>query len=186
MKIVADNKIPYLKGVLEPFADVVYLPGSSCSNVEAKIVLGNYGSEDITSIVFEIQISGEDPVPFSWDAETISPFKAKEIEIMGKAPGGGFSSLKSKGFRPSEKNKAGKETGNPTGEYSLVDGSSARHGTFVIVEPRRGVKIKALYPKIVKYVTKSISVSANVVNEDGKVQCCGIDNIMLYNYQIYF
>ncbi len=27
MKVVTDNKIPYLKGVLEPFADVVYLPG---------------------------------------------------------------------------------------------------------------------------------------------------------------
>ncbi len=27
MKIVADDKIPYLKGALEPFAEVVYLPG---------------------------------------------------------------------------------------------------------------------------------------------------------------
>ena len=27
MKIVADDKIPYLKGVFEPFAEVVYLPG---------------------------------------------------------------------------------------------------------------------------------------------------------------
>ncbi len=28
MKIVCDNKIPFLKGVLEPYADVVYLPGA--------------------------------------------------------------------------------------------------------------------------------------------------------------
>ena len=28
MKIVCDNKIPYLKGVLEPYAEVVYLPGA--------------------------------------------------------------------------------------------------------------------------------------------------------------
>jgi erythronate-4-phosphate dehydrogenase len=28
MKVVADNKIPFLKGVLEPFAEIVYLPGS--------------------------------------------------------------------------------------------------------------------------------------------------------------
>lgn len=28
MKIIIDNKIPYIKGVLEPFAGVVYLPGS--------------------------------------------------------------------------------------------------------------------------------------------------------------
>lgn len=31
MKIVADNKIPFLKGVLEPFADVVYVNGSAIS-----------------------------------------------------------------------------------------------------------------------------------------------------------
>lgn len=28
MKIVADNKIPFLAGALEPYADVIYLPGS--------------------------------------------------------------------------------------------------------------------------------------------------------------
>ena len=28
MKIIVDNKIPYIKGALEPFADVIYLPGN--------------------------------------------------------------------------------------------------------------------------------------------------------------
>ncbi len=28
LKIVADNKIPFLKGVLEPYAEVIYLPGA--------------------------------------------------------------------------------------------------------------------------------------------------------------
>lgn len=28
MKIIIDNKIPYIRGVLEPFAEVVYLPGN--------------------------------------------------------------------------------------------------------------------------------------------------------------
>jgi erythronate-4-phosphate dehydrogenase len=28
MKIIIDNKIPYIRGALEPFADVVYLPGN--------------------------------------------------------------------------------------------------------------------------------------------------------------
>lgn len=28
MKIIADNKIPFLKGVLEPYAEVIYLPGA--------------------------------------------------------------------------------------------------------------------------------------------------------------
>ncbi len=28
MKVIIDNKIPYIKGALEPFADVVYLPGA--------------------------------------------------------------------------------------------------------------------------------------------------------------
>lgn len=32
MKIVIDDKIPYIKGVLEPFAEVVYLTGSKISN----------------------------------------------------------------------------------------------------------------------------------------------------------
>ncbi|HNW57801.1 MAG TPA: 4-phosphoerythronate dehydrogenase PdxB [Bacteroidales bacterium] len=32
MKVVADDKIPFLKGVLEPYADVVYLPGSKIDN----------------------------------------------------------------------------------------------------------------------------------------------------------
>ena len=31
MKIVADDKIPYLKGILEPYAEVVYLPGKTIS-----------------------------------------------------------------------------------------------------------------------------------------------------------
>lgn len=32
MKIVADDKIPFLKGVLEPYADVIYIPGDRISN----------------------------------------------------------------------------------------------------------------------------------------------------------
>ncbi|WP_439181825.1 4-phosphoerythronate dehydrogenase [Carboxylicivirga taeanensis] len=32
LKIVADNKIPFLKGVLEPFAKVEYLPGAEITN----------------------------------------------------------------------------------------------------------------------------------------------------------
>jgi Phosphoglycerate dehydrogenase and related dehydrogenases len=31
MKIVADDKIPFLKGVLEPYAEVIYLPGNEIS-----------------------------------------------------------------------------------------------------------------------------------------------------------
>jgi erythronate-4-phosphate dehydrogenase len=34
MKIVADDKIPFLKGVLEPYAEVVYLPGSNISSLD--------------------------------------------------------------------------------------------------------------------------------------------------------
>ena len=36
MKIIADDKIPYLKGVLEPFAEILYLPGASISNADLK------------------------------------------------------------------------------------------------------------------------------------------------------
>jgi erythronate-4-phosphate dehydrogenase len=36
MKIVVDNKIPYIKGALEPFAEVVYLPGSKTTKEVVK------------------------------------------------------------------------------------------------------------------------------------------------------
>jgi len=36
MKIVTDNKIPYIKGALEPFADVVYLSGNKTTPVIVK------------------------------------------------------------------------------------------------------------------------------------------------------
>ena len=36
MRIVADDKIPLLKGVLEPYADIIYLPGSKISNSDIK------------------------------------------------------------------------------------------------------------------------------------------------------
>jgi erythronate-4-phosphate dehydrogenase len=36
MKVVADDKIPFLKGVLEPFTDVVYKPGNEISRVDLK------------------------------------------------------------------------------------------------------------------------------------------------------
>jgi erythronate-4-phosphate dehydrogenase len=36
MKIIIDNKIPYIKGALEPFADVVYLPGSETTPEHVK------------------------------------------------------------------------------------------------------------------------------------------------------
>ena len=34
LKIVADDKIPFLKGVLDPFVDIVYLPGSPITAVD--------------------------------------------------------------------------------------------------------------------------------------------------------
>lgn len=36
MKVVADDKIPFLQGVLEPFADVVYKPGHEITNCDLK------------------------------------------------------------------------------------------------------------------------------------------------------
>lgn len=36
MKIIADNKIPFLKGVLEPFCDVEYMQGNKISNADLK------------------------------------------------------------------------------------------------------------------------------------------------------
>ncbi|MCL3780493.1 4-phosphoerythronate dehydrogenase PdxB [Prolixibacteraceae bacterium JC049] len=38
MKIIVDNKIPYIKGALEPFAEVIYLPGSETTPAIVKEV----------------------------------------------------------------------------------------------------------------------------------------------------
>lgn len=35
LKIIADDKIPFLRGVLEPYAEVVYLPGAQISHADA-------------------------------------------------------------------------------------------------------------------------------------------------------
>ena len=36
MKIVADDKIPFLKGVLEPFFEMVYLPGGKIGTADVR------------------------------------------------------------------------------------------------------------------------------------------------------
>lgn len=36
IKIIADDKIPYLKGVLEPYADIQYLPGAQITKEQVK------------------------------------------------------------------------------------------------------------------------------------------------------
>ena len=36
MKIVCDDKIPFLRGVLEPYAEVVYLPGAAISAADVR------------------------------------------------------------------------------------------------------------------------------------------------------
>lgn len=36
MKVIVDNKIPYIKGALEPFAEVIYLPGNKTTAEIAK------------------------------------------------------------------------------------------------------------------------------------------------------
>ena len=36
LKIIADDKIPFLKGVMEPYADIVYLPGAAITASDVK------------------------------------------------------------------------------------------------------------------------------------------------------
>ena len=36
LKIVADDKIPFLQGILEPFAQVVYLPGGKITRADLR------------------------------------------------------------------------------------------------------------------------------------------------------
>ena len=36
LKIIADDKIPFLKGVMEPYANIVYLPGAAITASDVK------------------------------------------------------------------------------------------------------------------------------------------------------
>jgi len=52
MKIIADSAIPFLRGVLEPFAEVEYLPGTAISaaavhDADALVVMLRRGSENV-------------------------------------------------------------------------------------------------------------------------------------------
>lgn len=125
---------------------------------------------------------------------TITPFakiNKNSIDIFGKAPGGGFSTLVKHGYRPSEKKKVkgkdgkiiDKELGNPNGEYYIIDDSKSST-VHIIIEPRR-ININVLYPKIIKYITKKINILANFVDSSGIINCYGIDNILLKNYNNY-
>ena len=40
MKIVAEDRIPFLRGVLEPFAEVVYLPGAKIGAADDAVEVG--------------------------------------------------------------------------------------------------------------------------------------------------
>ena len=43
MKIVADDKIPYIRGVFEPYADITYLPGKAITAKEVKACCAKMG-----------------------------------------------------------------------------------------------------------------------------------------------
>ena len=61
--------------------DALWVPGTACSFIEASVVVGNYGSEVVESIEFEIQVEGEDAFSYSWDDGMILPFTATDIAI---------------------------------------------------------------------------------------------------------
>lgn len=61
--------------------DELVVPESSCSYIDSKVVVSNYGAEEISSIDFEIQVGDEEVVPFTWNDNVIMPFRSKEIEI---------------------------------------------------------------------------------------------------------
>jgi len=61
--------------------DLLQLPATSCSYIDSKVVVGNYGSEEINSISFEILVTGDDAEMYTWEGDDIAPFTSKEIEI---------------------------------------------------------------------------------------------------------
>ena len=66
---------------LDAGIDVLELPENSCSYIESIIVIGNYGSEAITSIDFLIEVNGDQPETYSWEGDPIAPFTSVEIKM---------------------------------------------------------------------------------------------------------
>lgn len=66
---------------LDAGIDELQLPEAACSNIDSKVIVANYGSSDIESLEFEIEISGEGPQNYSWENGNIGPFQSKEIAI---------------------------------------------------------------------------------------------------------
>jgi PKD repeat protein len=66
---------------LDAGIDDLQLPATSCSSIESKIVVGNYGNEVINTINFEIQVSGDGPETFIWEDGDIGPYTSKEIYV---------------------------------------------------------------------------------------------------------
>ena len=61
MKIVCDNKIPFLKGALEPYANVVYLPGAETTPDvvrDADAIITRNG-KDFTNSKLPVMTAGE-------------------------------------------------------------------------------------------------------------------------------
>ena len=56
MKIIADSAIPFLRGVLEPFAEVEYLPGTAISAADA---------HDADALVIRINGVSSQPISIS-------------------------------------------------------------------------------------------------------------------------
>ncbi|MCB2220861.1 MAG: Omp28-related outer membrane protein [Bacteroidetes bacterium] len=87
----ASASIPVLTNFaysLDAGIDLLELPETSCSYINSKVTIGNYGSENITSLGFSISINGEAPVEYNVEIEPLMPFTSAEIEIPAVFFGG--------------------------------------------------------------------------------------------------
>lgn len=66
---------------LDAGIDELMIPGSSCSFIEGKLIVSNYGSEYIESIEYTIEIEGETPALLEWTEGSIAPFSSVEIQV---------------------------------------------------------------------------------------------------------
>jgi len=66
---------------LDAGIDFLETPESSCSYIESKVTVGNYGSEEITSLGFQIEVNGDQPETYTWEGDPIAPFTAAEIYL---------------------------------------------------------------------------------------------------------
>jgi PKD repeat protein len=82
--ITVNGTIPVLTNIQyanDAAIELMELPENGCSHITSRTVVQNTGSEDITSITFQISINGGTPQSYNWTGDALKPFTAMDVYV---------------------------------------------------------------------------------------------------------